>query len=207
MPLKNKKGKILKHNDAEGMHLSEDGLIISFERDPKISLFSFKGKKTHNFPLPSALKDIKNYQKKNRALEAVVKHNKFGIITVPEGALKHEAKNYHILYSLEKRWRFKANGKVTSIEEMQDNNLLVLEREFSYLQGHTISLSKVDIMSCKTKICSKKNLALLKSTDGWELDNFEGMTHLYDNVYLMISDDNANFMQKCLLVLFEVKDF
>jgi len=203
--LKNKKDKILKHNDAEGMSLNKDGLIISFERDPKVSLFNFQAKKIKNFPLASILKDIKNYQKKNRALEAVVQHNIFGIITLPEGALKHEDKNYHTLYSLHKRWKFKADGKVTSIEIMPDNNLLVLEREFRFLQGHSITLSKVDIMNCDKSLCSKKTLASLKSTKGWALDNFEGMTRLYDNVYLMISDDNANFMQKCLLVLFEVK--
>ncbi|PHR54252.1 MAG: hypothetical protein COA44_13610 [Arcobacter sp.] len=202
--LKNKKDKILKHNDAEGMSLNKDGLIISFERDPKVSLFNFQAKKIKNFPLASILKDIKNYQKKNRALEAVVQHNIFGIITLPEGALKHEDKNYHTLYSLHKRWKFKADGKVTSIEIMPDNNLLVLEREFRFLQGHSITLSKVDIMNCDKSLCSKKTLASLKSTKGWALDNFEGMTRLYDNVYLMISDDNANFMQKCLLVLFEV---
>jgi len=203
--LKNKKNKVLKHNDAEGMSLSKEGLIISFERDPKVSLFNEEAQKIKNLPLAPVLKDIKNYQKKNRALEAVAKHEKFGIITIPEGALKHENKAFHILYSQNKRWKFKANAKVTAIEVMPDNNLLILERNFSFLQGHSIFLSKVNIMNCEKGLCSKEILASLHSSKGWELDNFEGLTRLYDNVYLMISDDNANFMQKCLLVLFEVK--
>jgi len=203
--LKNKKNKALKHNDAEGMALSKEGLIISFERISRVSLFDFQGKKIKNFKIPPVLKDIKNYQKRNRALEAVTWDAKFGIITVPEGALKHEDKNYHTLYSLKKRWKFKADARVTAIEIMPDKKLLVLERGFSYLQGHSIILSKVDIRNCADEICSKEVLASLKSTEGWNLDNFEGLTRLYDNVYLMISDDNASFMQKTLLVLFEVR--
>jgi len=109
------------------------------------------------------------------------------------------------MYSTAKRWKFKASGKITAIEVMPDNKLLILEREFSFLKGHHITLSSVDIMNCHQSLCKKKVLASLKSSDGWELDNFEGMTRLYDNVYVMISDDNANFMQKCLLVLFEVR--
>jgi len=204
--LKNKKNKPLKHNDSEGLSLDKNGLIISFERDPKVSLFSFEGKKIKNLPLPDVLKDIKNYQKKNRALEAVSIHKDFGLITLPEGALKHEDKVFHILYALHKRWKFKADAKVTSIEVMPSQKLLILEREFSFFKGHTIILSELDMMHCPKGLCSKNNLAFLQSTKGWELDNFEGLTWLYDNVYLMISDDNANFMQRCLLVLFEVKN-
>ncbi|HIC44099.1 MAG TPA: hypothetical protein EYO73_07355, partial [Sulfurimonas sp.] len=63
--LKNKKSKALKHNDAEGMSLSKDGLIISFERDPKVSLFTYEGRKVKNLAIASVLKDIKNYDAKD----------------------------------------------------------------------------------------------------------------------------------------------
>ena len=205
MPLKNKRNKPLKHNDSEGMAISKEGLLISFERDPKVSLFSFDAKKIKNVKLPPVLNNIKNYKKKNKALEAVLIHEKFGPITIAETALKHEDKRYHTLYALDKRWKFKAEAKVTSIELMPSKKILVLEREFEFLKGHSIRLSTVDINNCKKGICSKQSLAYMQSVKGWQLDNFEGLTRLYDNVYVMISDDNANFMQRCLFVLFEVK--
>ena len=61
-------------------------------------------------------------------------------------------------------------------------------------------------MECETGSCSSKNLAALKRRDGWKLDNFEGLTRIKDELYLMISDDNGSFFQECIDVLFEIKD-
>ena len=205
--LRGKKGKALKKkkSDAEGMVMTQEGLLISFERDPKISLYDFTGHKIKNLTLNEELIDIKNYQKKNKALEALTLHPKFGIISSPEIPLKNEDKNYHSLYSLNKKWRFKASYKITSMQLLKDNNLLVLERNFSYLKGYTIRLSKVYLNNCKD-ICKSEELATLKSSEGWNLDNFEGLTYLGEDLYLMVSDDNGSLFQKTLLVLFEIKN-
>lgn len=206
--LRTKKGKELKKKkrDAEGMALSEDGLIISFERRPKVSLYDFKGRKIQNYLLPEVLREVDNYTKPNKALESVVKHPVFGIITAPEIPLKEEDPNFHTLYSLHKRWQFKASGEITSVEVLPDNNLLILERDYNIFRGHRIWLSKVDIMACETGICSSENLARLQRSDGWRLDNFEGLTHIKDDMYLMISDDNGSFLQECIVILFEIKN-
>lgn len=205
IPLKNKKSKILKNNDAEGMAWSEKGLIISFERDPKISLFDVNARKINNLKIPKVLRRIKNYQKKNRALESVVFHPRFGLVTAPESALKHEDETSHVLYALDRRWKFKAQGKITSLEVMPDNKVLILQREFDILKGHTITLSTIDLEGCTEQWCQTETLASMKSEDGWNLDNFEGLTWIRDDLYLMISDDNENFLQKCIMILFEVK--
>ena len=208
LPLRTKKGNPLKkkNRDSEGLFLSEDGLIVSFERNPKVSLYDFKGKKIQNYTLAEPLQDITNYQTKNKALEALAEHPEFGVITAPEMPLIGEDEGIHTLYSLNKRWRFKGSGGITSIELMPDNNMLVLERDYHLLWGHTITLKKVAIMQCETGLCPTVTLASLKSTQGWRLDNFEGMTHIKDNIYLMISDDNGSFFQKCIMVLFELKE-
>lgn len=205
--LMTKKGKPLKHKnrDSEGMSVNEEGLSISFEGNPKVSAYDFEGKKVKDYPLYAVLQDISNYQSKNKALEALVEHPEFGIITAPERPLRGEDKTIHTLYSPTKRWKFSANGDITSIERMPDNNLLVLERDFHLLRGHTITLKKVRIMECESGLCPAETLASLKSSKGWQLDNFEGMTRIDDNVYLMISDDNGSFFQRCIVVLFEVK--
>jgi hypothetical protein len=44
----------------------------------------------------------------------------------------------------------------------------------------------------------------MKTDDGWNLDNFEGLTHYKDNIYLMISDDNGFFLQSTILTMFEI---
>lgn len=208
MVLQTKKGKALKKKkrDAEGMEFTKEGLIISFERHPKVSLYDFKGRKIRNYLLPSVLDDIDNYQKKNKALEAVTTHPDFGIITAPEAPLKGEDERFHTLYSLDKTWRFKAGGNITSISLLPDKNLLVLEREFHLFSGHVIRLSKVNIMECETEVCPARLLASLKSSEGWTLDNFEGLTHIKDNIYMMVSDDNGSFLQQCIVVLFEIKN-
>ena len=207
MALRTKKGKPLKDKkrDAEGMAVNENGLLISFEHDPKVSLFSLKGEKIKDYPLNKALEDIRSYQTKNKALEALVEHPVFGLITAPELPLRGEDESIHTLYALNKTWQFKASGSITSVERMPDDNLLVLERDYHLLWGHTITLKKVRIMECQTGLCPTDTLASLKTSQGWRLDNFEGMTYIKDNLYLMISDDNGSFFQKCILVLFEVK--
>ncbi len=208
MPLRTKKGKMLKKKkrDSEGMALGENGLIISFEGHPKVSLYGFHGKKIKNYDLAKALQDRNSYQKKNKALESVINHPVFGIITAPEAPLKGENKGVHTLYSLDETWRFKASGDITSIELMPDNNLLILERDFHLFRGHTITLKKINIMECEKGLCPSRSLASIKSTQGWKLDNFEGLTHIKKNTYLMISDDNEVFFQNCFMVLFEVKN-
>jgi len=206
--LKSKDGKPLKKKkrDAEGLDFYKGSLIISFERKPKVSLFDLKGVKIKNVDIPSVLEDIKNYQGKNSVLESVVMHPDFGVITAPQRPLKHTDEKVHTLFSLEQRWKFKADADITAIETMSDGSLLVLEREFRLFSlGHTIWLKKVPIKACENGLCQAETLAKLDSSDGWRLDNFEGLTRIDNEHYLMISDDNDSFLQKCIIVLFEVK--
>lgn len=206
--LKNKKGKQFskKKRDAEGMDFHKGKLLISFERKPKVSSFTLEGRKIENLEIPPVLRDIKNYQGKNSALEALIHHPTIGLITAPQKPLKHMNQEVHTLFSKDKRWSFHADASLTAMENMSDGSLLVLEREFHPLSlGHTIWLKKVDIMDCRKGLCKTEVLAKLESSDGWKLDNFEGLTRIDEKRYLMISDDNDSFLQKCILVLFEVK--
>lgn len=206
--LKNKKAEPLskKKRDAEGMDYHEGSLVISFEGKPKISSFDLNGVKIKNYKIAPVLKDIKNYQGKNSALESVVIHPVFGMITAPQKPLNHVDQSMHTLFSQKRRWRFKADADITAIQSMSDGSLLVLEREFHLLSlGHTLWLKKVPLMECKGDICPAKTLMNLKSSDGWRLDNFEGLTRIGDDMYLMISDDNDSFLQECLVILFQIR--
>lgn len=153
------------------------------------------------------LQNKKSYKNKNKALEAVAYSEKYGVITAPEISLKKKEREYHTLYAKEKTWKFSACGNITALEFINKEELLVLERIYDKktFEG-VVYLSKVNLNECKDAICSSKLLAKLDSKKGYKIDNFEGLTKVSQNKYLMISDDNESKFQKTLLVLFEILD-
>ncbi len=207
--LLDKKGKRLKKSkrDSEGLDVTDKGLVISFEKKPRVSLFSLQGKEIKEYSLPKKLRKVKHYQDKNDALEAVSVHPKYGLITVPEIPLKKQDEKIHTLYGKKKKWHFEAKGYIKAIETMEDGSLLVLEKSFkSSKKRRIVSLTKVNINACKNSLCPSETLAQFDTKDGWKLDNFEGLTRLEKNRYLMISDDNGSPKQQCIMVLFEIND-
>ena len=218
-PLKNKQGQPLQGlmGDAEGLDLHYDAkqqtvLSISFEQYPRIVQYTNKGKWLTKKSLPKNLQDIKQYRHPNLALESLVNHPKYGLITAAEKSLKQHDEKQQYLYSLSgKQWQFKAssakNSAITALEVLPNGNILVLERAWSGLiHPLVINLSEIMINNCmEGKICPSNNLAKLSTADGWRLDNFEGLTHFNNRQYLMVSDDNARPIQNTLLVLFEIE--
>ncbi len=207
--LKNKKGQRLKKKkrDAEGLALYKNNLLISFERKQRVNLYSKEGEKIKKIQLHKDLQNKKNYVSKNKGLEAVTCNDKYGVITAPELPLKNSNAKYHTLYTKDKMFKFKADGSIVSLEFFGKNTILVLLRDFNYLTRRRVTtLMKVYLNKCRQQqVCKSKTLAKLDSLDGWKLDNFEGLTHVNANRYLMVSDDNENIFQKTLLVLFEIK--
>ena len=207
--LKNRSDKKLKKKkrDSEGLVFLDDDLLISFERKHRVELFSLNAVKIKKIKLHKSLRDRENYESKNKGLEAVAYSKKHGVITAPELPLKHENRKYHTLYSKDKTWKFKAEGSITALEFIDKNRVLVLLREFNELTRKRVTiLCEVNLKKCKKSICESKILARFDSSKGWNIDNFEGLTKVAKNRYLMISDDNGSFFQKTLLVLFEIVD-
>lgn len=203
--------------DSEGMTLDGEGrLLISFEEKAKIAWFhknsSKRGQMIYKYRLPRELRSIKAYRSKNKSLESLAWHPKYGILTASEWPLKKYNKKKQTVYSLGgKKWHFKAEPEaksaISSIEVMDDGNLLVLERSFSgILSPFVITLKKVYIEKCILNICESKVLAKMNSTKGWAVDNFEGLAKVGKNRFVMISDDNDNFFQKTLMIYFEILD-
>ena len=217
--IKNKKGKRLKKwkRDSEGMTLDGKGrLLISFEGKAKIGWFHKNsenyGKLIRKYPLPKELKKTKNYRSKNKSLEALAWHSKYGLLTATEWPLKKYHKKRQTIYALSgKRWHFKAEpeGKsgLVAMEVMDDGNVLVMERSYTgLLNPFVVTLKKVYLHRCENGICQTKVIAKMSNHKGWELDNFEGLARVGKNRYVMVSDDNENFFQRTLLVYFEVID-
>ncbi len=203
--------------DSEGLTLDGKGrLLISFEGKPKVGWFhknaSKIGQRIKKYPLPKTLRSISHYRSKNKGLEALAWHPKYGVLVAAEWPLKRDDKKRQTIYALSgKQWHFKAEPEprsaVTAIEVMDDGNVLVLERSYSgLLNPFVITLKKVYLNDCHKGWCRTKVLAKMNSHKGWDVDNFEGLAKVAPHRYVMVSDDNGNFFQKTLLIYFEVTD-
>ena len=92
--LRKKNGKKFKkwRRDSEGMTIDGKGrLLISFEEKAKIGWFHKNsnkyGRMIRKYKLPKKLRDTKNYRSKNKSLEALAWHPKYGLLTVAEWPL------------------------------------------------------------------------------------------------------------------------
>ncbi len=219
VPLLKKGGKSFKkwRRDSEGMTL--DGrkrLLISFEGKPKIGWFHKNsnkiGQRIKKYTLPKILRSSKHYRSKNKSLEALAWHPRYGVLTVAEWPLKRDDKKRQTVYALNgKQWHFKAEPEprsaVSAIEVTDDGNLLVIERSFTgLLDPFVVTLKKVYLNRCNKGWCHSEVLLKMDSHKGWDVDNFEGLAKVGKHRYVMISDDNDNFFQKTLLIYFEVKE-
>ena len=221
MPLRDMHGAPLKgkYNDSEGLSLlnanngkkGDSQLIISFEKKPRIALFTPNGDFIRQIHLPQKLEKKKNYRSKNKALESVTFHPKFGFLTASEYPLKKDDLDFQTLYSSKgQEWHFAAskarNSAITGLETMPNGDILILERAYKNpIIPIQINLRRLKLNQCDTnQVCKTEIIASFDGADGWLLDNFEGLAHIKNNQYLMISDDNENPLQHTILVLFEI---
>jgi len=216
LTLVKKKGQKFRRwrHDSEGLTLDNKGrLYVSFEGKAKIGRFDQKGRMQKEYRLPKKLRNPKNYRSRNKSLEALTWHPKYGLLTAAEWPLNHKKKKEQTIYALNgKMWHFKAEAEqksaVVAIEVMDDGNILVMERSFIDLfQPFVITLKKIYLNRCKHKnrMCHSETLLKMNSHKGWLIDNFEGLARVGEHRYVMVSDDNDNFYQQTLLVYFEVK--
>ncbi len=212
--LKSKNGRVLrgKKSDSEGLALDRNGnLYISFEGKPKIWKFSKDGYRLKKIKLPKALKRAK-LRSKNKSLEALAWHPKYGLITALEYSKRGDSKLNQTIFSTSgKKWRIKMepvdNNAITEIEVMDDDNLLVLERAYNGIFGKfQINLVKLYINGCKNKtFCKKEPILKIDSSKGWHVENFEGLAKVGKNRYLMISDDNNYPFTSTVLIYFKIE--
>jgi len=200
--------------DSEGATLdSSKRLILSFEEQPKIARFREDGKEQKRYKVPYKISKMRFLRHKNKGIEALAYHPKYGLIISTEYPIKSDNKKIQTIYGLYgHEWKFKAasaqNSAVTALEVMDDGAVLVLERAYNgLLSPLIITLKKVYINAkChKKRLCQDETLATFDNSKGWHIDNFEGLTKVGKNRYLMISDDNGNFYQDTILVYFRIK--
>jgi len=209
-----KKGR----RDSEGLTLlntnngksGDSQLVIAFEGIPRLIRFTPQGKALKNISLPAALDDKNAYQHGNDSLESVTFHPRYGFITAPEMPLKSEPRHRHTLYSTKgQQWSFTAypakNSGISALEALPDGNLLVMERAWSGIFNPlVVSLRYLDFQQCANdQTCALQDLQVLSSH--LLVDNYEGLTHIQGNQYLMVGDDGNEDFLPTTLTLFTLE--
>lgn len=206
--------------DAEGMDIvtRRNGrgipaeLVISFEREPRITYYRTDGSAIKETALPKPLNDVRNYQGGNKALEAVCVDAGHGVLTMPEMPLRGERPGYTRIFDMKgNSWFYPVtkNSGIVAMECSGRNDILVLERDYLSIMIHTIiTLKKVHLPAGLPDgaTLTAETVARLDGDNGLRLDNFEGLARHHANRYFMISDNNDNFLQRTLLLYFEIVD-
>jgi hypothetical protein len=205
-----------RRSDSEGLDIingrngkkGDTELLVSFEREPRIVRYRPDGSYLAEVPLPAILLEVKNYRGGNTMLESVCLHPREGILTVPEAPLENNT-NTARLYRMDGgSWPFAASsGGVVAIECLPDGGVLLLERNYSTFPFHWIITLRRLNLPAETPTgtpLSVENIAVLDSKLGVHVDNFEGLTRHRGNHFFMVSDDNGVFVQRTLLMYFEL---
>lgn len=219
--LRDHHGRVLRgaRADAEGLVLqrADNGksgdslLVVSFERHPRILRFRPDGRYVDKQELPAELRDASLYADPNRALEALTWLPGLGFLTAPERPLAGTGNETVRLFALDGRsWRYPLlatpNASLVDMEALPDGSLLTLER------GHGLMFLPIVISLRRTRVTADNagqrlpvsTIAILDSSQGWSVDNFEGLSRHQGAKFFMVSDDNFNALQKTLLVYFEL---
>lgn len=210
--------------DAEGLTLrnaangikGDTELIVCFEVKQRIRRYTNRGKRLGGYPLPKHLRSIKHFANPNISLEAITLHPRWGLLVAPEwpthGGRYGEIRIYQA-NDRGKHWRYPlypAAGKaLVAMEALADGSLLTLERAFvSLTRPLVISLRRTKLSDAPSPdgqtLLSVEDVAIFSTSQGWLLDNFEGLAQHEKGRFFMISDDNRRFLQSTLLVYFEL---
>ena len=181
-------------------------LYISFERVPRIIQYSNRGRYIQQIPLPAALARIENYRGENRSLESLLYHDTLGLLTGPELPLEKDSPGQLVVYSLDGHlWRVLAHdhvhGALVDLAAMDGGRIMLLERAYNGpLEGIIITLHCLDPYDQRMT----SEIASLQSGGPMFNENFEGLAHLGNGRYLMISDDNNHPLMQTRLVYFRL---
>lgn len=195
--------------DAEGLALwrhpdsGHQELLVAFEGHPRISRFTPDGEHLGDLTLPPGLADKDSYQDLNSALEALAVHPRLGILTAAERPRRGEDASLHMLSSLDgARLRLaRANGSdcaLVGLESSLQGDIILLERCYQSMSGRLVVHLRQASPSGQRP--EPRTLATWDTAQGWQIDNFEGITRVHGDHYLLVSDDNAAADQRSLLL-------
>lgn len=198
------KGRNGRNGDAE--------LIVSFERFPRIVRYRADGNAIEESPLPAPLNNARMYQDSNKMLESVCADSRLGILTVPEAPLRGERQGYTRIFNLDGRsWIYPIpeGNRISALECLGNHRVLVLENHFTGVLGRLEVFLKLATLSPNASLAEPmpvETVAALDNGKKHQIDNFEGLARHRGNRFFIVSDDNDLFIQRSLLMYFELLD-
>lgn len=203
--------------DTEGMDIvhgrnrrpQDAELLISFERFPRIWRYRPDGQALAELPLPAPLDDIRAYDDDNRMLEAMCVDDSFGPLTAPEAPLRKEQRGHTRIFSVGgKSWLYPVenSNRVVGMACLGNGEVIVLERDYGRLLWRaSIALKRVRLSAANAGAAlTPERLVTLNTTEGFQIDNFEGITPHRGNRFFLVSDNNDLFVQRTLLLYVEL---
>ncbi len=200
--------------DAEGLVLitreGKRGLAVSYEKEPRVVFHDFDGRDLGKLNAPG-LEDTGRYEESNHALEALAYLDGVGLITAPEASPDHQRPGQIPLWQAERDAPLGVfiglgieASSVVALEDAGGGRLLVLERAFErrdrrlrsglYLVKPTPGTAKLEV----------ERLVRFDTADGWQHDNYEGLTRHRGHHFFIVTDDNGGPPQRTLLTYFSI---
>jgi hypothetical protein len=207
-------------SDSEGLAIlhgrngrkGDAELLVSFERQPRITRYRPDGNAIGDVPLPAALTDVSAYEDPNKMLESVCTDPKLGVLTTPEAPLAGaHANETRIFATTGTSWRYPLGeeNRISDLVCLGDGTVLVLHRDFGQLLGRNAAAIRRTTLPAGGRLdqpVTAETLLTLDAAEGHTLDNFEGLAQHQGNRFFLVSDDNDLFIQRTLLLYFELLD-
>ncbi|MEW6331530.1 MAG: esterase-like activity of phytase family protein [Pseudomonadota bacterium] len=186
-------------------------LVIGTERVPQILRFRTDGYAIGRHSLPAPADKAGSFRDPNRMLEAMCADSTLGVLAMPEVPLKNEREGYTRIFSVAGHsWFYPvASGdRITAMECLGQGQLLVLQQNYQNPFGQVVvMLRRVQLTpDSAAQPLKPETLVTLDSNKGFLMDNFEGLTRHRGNRFFMVSDNNDLFVQRTLLMYFELSD-
>jgi hypothetical protein len=196
-------GRNGRRNDAE--------LIIGTEREPQILRFRADGYAIGRHALPAPADKPGSFSSLNKMLEAVCADSALGVLAMPEVPLKNEREGYTRIFSVAgSSWLYPSapGDRITAMECLGKGEVMVLQ------QNYQTPFSNVIVMLRRVQLApgppiqplKPETIVTLDSSKGFQIDNFEGLARHRGNRFFMVSDNNDLFVQRTLLMYFELLD-
>ena len=188
-------------------------LLVSFERHPRIAEYSPQGRWLRGHDVPARFTAPESYASPNRALEAVTWRRDVGVLSGAERPMRDDPFHTVTLFTTTGRtWSYPLadapGSALVALEALPDRSLLSVERGVGALRLRVIiSIRRItSLPDGPDQSLAVQTLAVLDSSKGWRVDNFEGLARHRGNKFFLVSDDNARAYQRTLLTYFEVLD-
>ncbi|MAI97492.1 MAG: hypothetical protein CML37_02200 [Rhodobacteraceae bacterium] len=192
-----------RNTDSESIIRSKDnGYYVSFESNNRI-MFHPKLSAPGQF-LPKHV-DFKRLRY-NDGIEALAVNTSGQIYAIPE--MPPNGDKFHPIYKFrENKWQvittveISDDFKVSEAEFIDDKNLILLERKFTFLDGFEIRIRRLTLERDEIK-----SVQILLESGPWEFFNLEGLSKWKDtlgNTYITLVSDN----QFSPLLKTEIREF